>query len=91
MAVVEMLERCAGCPFAGLCTPCRPQTEFGKVLTVNSIKEVPAKFKGIITFNPVSQGSGEPPTIRTSERICHICKEDTSTCPHSKASKKVIL
>lgn len=54
-----------------------PAAKFGKVavLTVDSPKEVPAEFKGVVNFNP------EPP-IRTSEKekTCSECNKPVSAC-----------
>lgn len=92
MAAVEngCARGCGVCPVA-VCPLRRPQTgEFGKkVLTVNSLEEVPKKFKGIITFNPVRQGGSESP-IKTSEKTCSICKESASTCGHSKSKTSAL-
>lgn len=89
--------KCAGCPFAGLCTPCRPQTgEFGKakVWVVGSIEDLfskksPGLRDGTFIFGPAREGSGEPP-IRTSEKICSICQKVASACDHSKSKTSVL-
>ncbi len=71
-------DRCGACPVACFQRPRTGGLGKVKVLTVNSIREVPTEFKGIITFN------FEPPTIRTSEQTCPICKKSSSTCFHSE-------
>ncbi len=96
MAAVEMPERgsfkarpatrCAGCPFAGLCTPCRPQTS-GTVLVVRSIEELLRKQelpRGIIYFSSARQGSGEPLIIRRNEKTCSKCPNNATTCSHQE-------
>ncbi|MBI2196018.1 hypothetical protein HYU45_00205 [Candidatus Daviesbacteria bacterium] len=94
MAAVEILKRgsvkamrarsgCEGCPFAGSCAPCRPQTS-GRVLVVESIKELLKKEKlpvGTIYFSGPAR-TGE------SEKTCSKCKEPASTCLHSETSKR---
>ena len=88
-AIGIAVNRCAGCPYAGLCTPCKPGiVEFGKnVLSVQNLSEIPANYKGRVTFNAVSQRSGESSIIpiRTSEKTCSECHEPASSCPHSKS------
>lgn len=90
MAGVERVgpprSKCAGCRFAGLCTPCRPQTgKLGKakVSVVESPKELfskesPGLREGFFIFGPAS------------EKICSICKEAASTCSHSKSKTSAL-
>lgn len=89
--------RCAGCPFAGLCTPCKPlavRGEFGsgEVLVFKNIKELLSlpKLPDIIDFSSARQRSGEPLIIGTSEKTCSECKEPASTCGHSKSKTSAV-
>lgn len=105
MVVERMLERgsfkagpaskCAGCPFAGLCSPCRPQTlQFGKKAegwVVGRIEELLSSQElrpGIYYSSPARQVGGESP--KTNEIICFICKEKTSTCRHSDSNTNAL-
>ncbi|MDD5415655.1 MAG: hypothetical protein PHE48_01470 [Candidatus Daviesbacteria bacterium] len=77
-----------GCPFAGLCTPCRPQgTKTDSIIKRPSF-EGEAKELTVDMIAPLGsipfrlEGSGGHP-IR-SEKTCSKCGKEVSTCLHSK-------
>lgn len=102
MATLEAMDRvsskagpvskCAGCPFAGLCTPCKPQSIDSKSLILsdsgfNKLLKEPELPRGRIYFDS-SSAKGSEPRIRTDkETTCSICGESSSACPHLKTYK----
>ena len=75
-AINSSVNRCAGCPFAGICTPCKP--------TVVKSEVSVGVTTGSFSFRP----AGEIVRPVTSGETCSQCGKNPTTCLHSARTQQ---
>lgn len=86
-AINSPVNRCAGCPFAGRCTPCKPTSVISEVSVFKSTRLTTSEnvgtkvgIMGSLYFRPIDKTVGP----RLPEQTCSQCGKNPNTCPHTE-------